>query len=159
MKVQSRLAAEPFAPDRELADFVAGLASEGAVVSFVGLVRPHSKDGTPLTSLFLDHHPRLTERSLGEIGATAGAKFDVGALRIVHRCGALRPGEPIVFAAAAAAHRRAAFEAADYLMDRLKTDALFWKREEDAAGSRWIEPTGEDHADRARWETRETCPE
>ncbi|WP_129791664.1 molybdenum cofactor biosynthesis protein MoaE [Sphingosinicella sp. CPCC 101087] len=159
MKVQVRLAAEPFAPDLELADFVGCLATEGAVVSFVGLVRPHSKDGTPLTSLFLDHHPRLTERSLGEIGAAAATEFDVSAIRIVHRCGKMQPGDPIVFAAAAATHRRPAFEAADYLMDRLKTDALFWKREEDDTGSRWIEPTGADHADRARWERASTCPE
>ena len=64
------------------------------------------------------------------------------------------PGEPIVFAAAASVHRRAAFEAADYLMDRLKTDAMFWKREDGAGGSRWIEPRPEDHDDRARWSER-----
>ena len=69
----------------------------------------------------------------------------------------MAPGEPIVFAAAASPHRRAAFEAADYLMDRLKTDALFWKREETGAGARWVEPTEADHEDRARWESK--CPE
>jgi molybdopterin synthase catalytic subunit len=157
LRVQARLETAAFSPERELADFVASLDAEGAVVSFVGLVRPSSAAGEPLTRLFLDHHPRLTERSLAEIGAAAAKGFAVGAVRIVHRCGAVLPGEPIVFAAAAARHRRAAFEAADYLMDRLKTDALFWKREEGAGGSRWIEPTEADQSDRARWET--TCPE
>ncbi|HET9429388.1 MAG TPA: molybdenum cofactor biosynthesis protein MoaE, partial [Allosphingosinicella sp.] len=78
-------------------------------------------------------------------------------LRIVHRFGTLLPGEPIVFVAAASAHRRAAFEAADYVMDRLKTDALFWKREDTASGNRWIEPRDDDHVARQRWS--EMCPE
>ena len=76
----------------------------------------------------------------------------MAAVRVVHRCGAIAPGEAIVFVAAAAVHRRAAFEAVDYLMDRLKTDALFWKREDGVDGPRWIEPTGGDRADRARWD-------
>ena len=154
MQVQARLAEHAFAPERELADFVDGLDSEGAVVSFVGLVRPRGADGEMLDRLFLDHHPRLTERSLEAIGQAAMERFEVGAVRIVHRCGDMAPGEPIVFAAAASAHRRAAFEAADYLMDRLKTDALFWKREEAGGGTRWIEPTETDHEDRARWESK-----
>ena len=154
MRVQTRLAPSAFAPERELAEFLADLDEEGAVVSFVGLVRPSAVDGAPLDRLFLDHHPRLTERSLAEIGEAAAARFDVGAVRVVHRCGDLQPGEPIVFAAAASRHRRAAFEAADYLMDRLKTDAMFWKREDGPEGSRWIEPTGADRDDRARWETK-----
>jgi molybdopterin synthase catalytic subunit len=154
VRVQTRLAEAAFAPDRELADFVAGLDAEGAVVSFVGLVRPGSAGGAPLDRLFLDHHPRLTERSLVEIGAAAVERFEVGAVRIVHRCGEMLPGEPIVFAAAAARHRRAAFEAADYLMDRLKTDALFWKREDCGGASAWIEPTAADQEDRERWEAR-----
>jgi molybdopterin synthase catalytic subunit len=70
---------------------------------------------------------------------------------VVHRAGHIAPGEAIVFVATASAHRRAAFEAADYLMDRLKTEAVFWKREETALGSRWIEPVEADHADAARW--------
>ena len=154
MRVRARLAEAAFAPERELADFVAGLDAEGAVVSFVGLVRPRTAGGAPLDRLFLDHHPRLTERSLAEIGDAAVERFEVGAVRIVHRCGEVLPGEPIVFAAAAADHRRAAFEAADYLMDRLKTDALFWKREDGGGGSAWIEPTDADHEDRERWEAR-----
>jgi len=149
VQIETRLAHEPFAPAQDLADFTAGGA--GAIASFTGLARPTTKDGAPVHRLFLDHHSRLTRRSLDEIAASA-ERFGVSAVRIVHRCGEIAPGEAIVFVAAAAPHRRAAFDAVDYLMDRLKTDALFWKREDGVDGSRWIEPTEADRADRARWE-------
>ncbi len=148
MRIDTRLAHESFAPEQELAGFSADGA--GAIVSFTGLARPTTKEGAAIERLFLDHHSRLTRQSLDEIAASAG-RFDVTAVRIVHRCGEIAPGEAIVFVAAASAHRRAAFEAADYLMDRLKTDALFWKREDGVDGARWIEPTEADRADRARW--------
>jgi molybdopterin synthase catalytic subunit len=148
MRIETRLAHEAFAPAQELAGFSADGA--GAIVSFTGLARPTTKDGAPIDRLFLDHHSRLTQQSLDDIAASAG-RFDVIAVRIVHRCGEIAPGEAIVFVAAASAHRRAAFEAADFLMDRLKTDALFWKREDGLDGARWIEPTEKDRADRARW--------
>jgi molybdopterin synthase catalytic subunit len=150
MRIDARLVHKPFRPEEELADFDAGGA--GAVASFTGLCRPASKTGSAIESLFLDHHPRLTEQSLHDIAASAG-RFGVEAVRLVHRCGAIAPGEAIVFVAAAAPHRRAAFEAVDYLMDRLKTDALFWKREDGVDGSHWIEPTEADRADRARWKS------
>ena len=129
-----RLADEPFAAERELAEFTAGLAGEGAVVSFLGIARARAADGEKVERLVLDHHPRLTLGSLDEIAAAARERFGLSSLRIVHRCGAVAPGETIVFVAAAAAHRRAAFEAADYMMDRLKTDAVFWKREDGPGG-------------------------
>jgi molybdopterin synthase catalytic subunit len=150
MRIDARLADAPFQPEAELAAFASEDA--GAIVSFTGLCRPASKAGAPIQCLFLDHHPRLTEQSLHAIAASA-ERFGVDAVRVVHRCGEIAPGEAIVFVAAAAAHRRAAFEAIDYLMDRLKTDALFWKREDGVDGSRWIEPTEADRADRARWES------
>jgi molybdopterin synthase catalytic subunit len=84
--------------------------------------------------------------------ADAAERFPVHHIRVVHRCGIVPAGEPIVFAAAAAAHRRPAFEAADFLMDRLKTEAVFWKREDGPSGSTWIEPREADYADRGRWE-------
>jgi molybdopterin synthase catalytic subunit len=118
---------------------------------FVGLARPRTRDGAAVHGLLLDHHPRLTQRSLDEIAAGAVGRFGITAVRIVHRIGAVVPGDTIVFVAAASAHRRAAFDAADYMMDRLKTDAFFWKREDALNGSRWIEPTDDDRADRARW--------
>jgi molybdopterin synthase catalytic subunit len=152
-----RLADSAFAAEAELAAFTLGLDGEGAVVSFVGIARSHASDGEPLERLVLEHHPRLTLRSIEEIAESARARFAISALRIVHRHGAIAPGEAIVFVAVAAAHRRPAFEAADYLMDRLKTDALFWKREETKGGSRWIEPRDEDYAAREKWSG--ACPE
>ncbi|MGZ8284886.1 MAG: molybdenum cofactor biosynthesis protein MoaE [Allosphingosinicella sp.] len=152
-----RLADEPFAADCELAEFTSRLTGEGAVVSFVGIARARSSSGEDVTRLVLDHHPRLTMRSLKEIAEAARERFDISSLRIVHRFGIVAAGEAIVFVAAASAHRRAAFEAADYMMDRLKTEAVFWKREETATGSCWIEPRDDDYAARERWS--ESCPE
>ncbi|MGZ9060542.1 MAG: molybdenum cofactor biosynthesis protein MoaE [Allosphingosinicella sp.] len=152
-----RLADEPFAADCELAEFTSRLTGEGAVVSFVGIARARSSSGEDVTRLVLDHHPRLTMRSLKEIAEAARERFDISSLRIVHRFGIVAAGEAIVLVAAASAHRRAAFEAADYMMDRLKTEAVFWKREETATGSHWIEPRDDDYAARERWS--ESCPE
>ena len=150
MRVDARLVHDAFRPEDELAGFAAEGA--GAIASFTGLARPATKEGATIERLFLDHHPRLTEQSLRDIADSAD-RFGVDAVRVVHRYGAILPGEAIVFVAAAAAHRRAAFEAIDYLMDRLKTDALFWKREDGVDVSAWIEPTEADRADRARWES------
>ena len=146
-----RLESGELHPAEELARFIATLAGDGAVVSFVGLARPADATGAPVAGLFLDAYPGMTEKSLDAIAADAIGRFAVSAVDIVHRCGAIAPGAAIVFAAAAAPHRRAAFEAADYLMDRLKTDAAFWKREQRVDGPVWIEPTEADRADRARW--------
>lgn len=151
MRHSTRLASDRFDPALELSTFLGQLSDEGGIVSFVGVARPTTRGGSPVERLFLDHHPRLTGRSLDEIAGAAGDRFDVSALRVVHRFGEVAPGEAIVFVAAASAHRRAAFEAADYIMDRLKTDAVFWKREDAVDGSRWIEPTDSDRAERARW--------
>jgi molybdopterin synthase catalytic subunit len=149
-----RLADSPFAADRELAELIAGLTGEGAVVSFLGIARARASDGEAVERLVLDHHPGLTLASLNEIADAARARFRLSSLRIVHRFGAVAPGETIVFVAAAAAHRRAAFEGADYMMDRLKTDAVFWKREDTLQGRRWIEPSEEDYEARERWDQR-----
>lgn len=151
MTIYARLEEHRLDPAAELQELTRVAAGDGAVVSFVGLARD-SNGGRQVERLVLDHHPRLTAASLEEIASEVPSRFNVSHVRVVHRCGDIRPGEPIVFAAAAAVHRRAAFEAADYLMDRLKTDAVFWKREESPDGSRWIEPTEADYADRGRWE-------
>lgn len=148
---EARLALAPIDPDRLHAEFLQSLQDEGAVVTFSGMARPFSKSGVAIHSLFLDHHPRFTQRSLDDIAGAATERFAGIRLLVVHRCGKILPGEAIVFVAAAARHRRAAFECADYLMDRLKTDAFFWKREDRVDGSQWIEPTEADRADRARW--------
>lgn len=152
MSVVARLLEAPFAADDELRALISAAEGNGAVVSFVGLARAASATGSAVERLVLEPHPRLTLSSLEEIAEAARRCFDVDHVRVAHRCGEIAPGEPIVFAGAAAAHRRPAFAAADYLMDRLKTEAVFWKREDGAEGSRWIEPTEADHAGRRRWE-------
>jgi molybdopterin synthase catalytic subunit len=143
--------AEPFDPAALLSDFTAGAGGAGAIVSFTGLVRG-ANDGAPVSGLDLDHHPRLTERALAGIGADAAGRFALSGVCIVHRHGALAPGEAIVFVAAAAPHRRAAFDGVDYMMDRLKTEAPFWKRELRPDGAQWLEARASDHEDRRRWE-------
>ena len=149
--VHAELAPAPFEPAAWQARLAGACPGAGALLAFVGTVRPHGTDGTPLGRLFLDHHPRLTLPSLQTIAGEAQARFDLLGIVVVHRCGAVAPGEPIVLVAAAAPHRRAAFEAVDQTVDRLKCEAVFWKREDTAAGSRWVEPTSADHADLARW--------
>lgn len=151
MIVHARLEEQCLDAAAELEELTRVAAGDGALVSFVGLARDVTS-GQDVSRLILEHHPRLTVASLENIASEAAARFKVSHVRVVHRCGDIHPGEPIVFAAAAAVHRRAAFEAADYLMDRLKTEAVFWKREEGPSGSRWIEPTEADYADRDRWE-------
>jgi len=151
MRCTARLAPTRLEANEEYAAFLRNVETEGAVVTFAGIARPSSRIGSEVTGLFLDHHPRLTQASLQEIAEDAGRRFDVTALHVVHRCGTIEPGETIVFVAASALHRRGAFEAAEYAMDRLKTEAVFWKREDAIDGSRWIEPTVIDRVDRARW--------
>ena len=151
MSVVARLEEHAFRPDHELAALSERAGGDGAIVSFTGVARPGSKGGQAVYRLALEHHPALTLQSLEEIAAEAAARFDVSHVRVVHRCGDIAAGEAIVFAGAASLHRRPAFEAADYLMDRLKTEAVFWKREVGEAGSEWIEPTEADYAERERW--------
>jgi molybdopterin synthase catalytic subunit len=142
-----RLQAAPFDAGAELASFSASVAGAGAIASFLGIVRADNG----LTCLELQHYPGLTEATLAAIGEDARTRFDLAAFDIVHRHGSLAPGEPVVFVAAAAAHRRPAFDAVDYMMDRLKTEAAFWKREHRPEGARWIEARAVDREDRARW--------
>lgn len=151
MSVVARLEEHELDPQRELGLLLAEADGDGAVVSFVGIARPGGNDGAPVDSLVLEHHPTLTERSLEEIATTAAQRFAVAHVRVVHRCGTVRAGAPIVFAAASSRHRRAAFECADFLMDKLKTEAVLWKREDGPDGSAWIEPTKSDYADVERW--------
>ena len=151
MSVVAHLEADALDPQLELAELTEQARGDGAIVSFVGLARPESGEGNAVEALVLDHHPTLTRQSLEEIAVACAQKFDVSHVRVVHRFGTIPAGEPIVFAGASSLHRRAAFDAADYLMDRLKTEAVFWKREVGDAGSKWIEATDADFADRDRW--------
>ncbi|TPG12077.1 molybdenum cofactor biosynthesis protein MoaE [Sphingomonas oligophenolica] len=119
----------------------------GAVATFTGLVR--SDDG--VSTLELEHYPGATEAALAEVAAAATERWSLAAATIVHRVGPMRPGERIVFVATAAAHRGAALDACAYLIDRLKTDAPFWKRETRGAEPRWVEARAADDQAAARW--------
>lgn len=151
MSVVALLEAQALDPQLELAELTEQARGDGAIVTFVGLARPESKEGYAVDAVVLDHHPTLTRQSLEDIAVACAQRFDVSHVRVVHRCGTVTAGEPIVFAGAASIHRRAAFDAADYLMDRLKTEAVFWKREVGDGACKWIEPTEADLADRDRW--------
>ena len=147
-----RLQTDPIDPSALLAGFCQDRTEVGAVVSFTGLCRA-ATDGRAVETLALDAWPGFTERVMAELEAETRARFDLIDLIAVHRWGEVAVGEAIVFVAAAAVHRRDAFQAADFLMDQLKTRAPLWKREEGPDGRRWIEPRATDHADAARWET------
>ena len=151
MSIVACLQGRSLDPGAELGALLEQAAGDGAVVSFVGIARPVNEDGDQIERLVLEHHPTLTKRSLEEIANAAAQRFGISHVRVVHRCGEIPAGDPIVFAGAASSHRRAAFEAADYLMDRLKTEAILWKREEGPAGSMWIEPADADYRERDRW--------
>lgn len=143
-----------FDPGEELAALGGVSPDVGAVVSFTGLVRADpGADGAPLAALTLEHYPGMTERELSRIAQEAGRRFTLKGALIVHRVGRLPVGARIVFVAASAGHRQAAFEGADFMMDFLKTDAPFWKREETAAGpGDWIDARTSDTRRRARWQ-------
>jgi len=144
-----RIQTEPLSPGEWLDAFSHGRQATGAVVSFTGLTR----GGDGIAQLVLDAYPGFTETVMEGIEAEARARFEAHDILAVHRWGPIAVGEPIVFVAVAAAHRRAAFEACDFLMDQFKTRAPFWKKEEGPGGSRWVEPRDQDRADLARWET------
>lgn len=122
----------------------------GAVATFTGLVRSDDGVGT----LELEHYPGATEAALTRLAEEATARWALGAATIVHRVGPMAPGERIVFVAAASAHRGAALEACAYLIDRLKTDAPFWKRETRGGEARWVEARESDADAAARWSER-----
>lgn len=137
-----------FDPEARLAEFRDGLDDCGALVSFMGLVR--ADEG--VDALELSHFEGFTQARITEIAERAQTGRALDGILIVHRVGMMRPAEPIVLVAAASKHRREAFEAADFIMDYLKSEAPFWKREHSAGVSRWIEPRDRDKIDLKRWE-------
>lgn len=148
------LSPDPIDAAAEYQRFLSSAEGSGAVASFTGLARSTGASQSVVQSLFLDHHPRLTQASMEAIADAARQRFAITRLRIIHRCGEVFPPDAIVFVAAAALHRRAALEAVDYMMDCLKTDAVFWKREDRSNGTEWIEPTDHDRQARNRWEDK-----
>lgn len=146
-----RIASEPFDPEAEISAFRHAACNSGAIVTFTGQVRP-SGDGGGVSTLSLQHYPGMTENGIEAMLDEADRRWPLEAVLVIHRVGDMQPHEPIVLVATASAHRRAAFEAADYLMDYLKSRALFWKSETSACGKLWIEPRDQDYADAARWD-------
>lgn len=130
-------------------------AELGAVACFVGLVRDRNKkagSGEEVSALTLEHYPGMTEKSMRRIAERVADRWPVQDLVVVHRVGTLQPADQIVTVLCGSAHRDAAFAAAESLMDYLKTDAVFWKREQSEQGSKWIESTADDRQRARRWE-------
>jgi len=144
-----RLTFDPFDPGALLSEFTRGRTETGAVATFTGIARA---EAGATVALELEAYPGFTEAEIRKIADGARARFGLDEFEIVHRVGKIAPGEPVVFVATAARHRRAAFEACDFLMDCLKSRAPFWKKEHGPDGARWVEPRDQDHADIARWE-------
>ena len=143
------LSDQPFDPGVLLSDFSRDRSETGAIATFTGLARAEAGRTHVLE---LEAYPGFTETEIGRIAEIARARFGLDDYAIRHRVGRIEPGEAIVFVAAAASHRRAAFEACDFLMDYLKSRAPFWKKQHGPDGAQWIEPRPEDFADAARWD-------
>ena len=135
---------------QEIAALTRGRTGIGAVVSFSGICRG-SENGEPIAALTLEHYPGMAEEEIKRHADEAMSRWPLTGLTVIHRVGRIAPGENIVLVLAASQHRQAAFHAAEFLMDYLKTNAPFWKREESARGSSWIEACDHDDAATARW--------
>lgn len=131
------------------ASFAQGQKDMGAIVTFTGIVRDLPED--PLQAMEIEHYPGMTEAALTTMAETAMARFKLGDALVIHRYGRLLPGEMIMMVATAARHRKDAFDAAEFLMDYLKSRAPFWKREITQAGANWVASKDEDEAALARW--------
>ena len=151
-----RVQQEDFDIGAEIAALKDGRTDIGAIVSFIGTVR--DADGT-VTEMTLEHYPGMTETELERIESEAHTRWPLQASLIVHRTGTLKPGDNIVLVITASEHRDAAFDAAKFLMDYLKTSAPFWKRETGPAGSKWVEAKAGDDAAAAKWSPRKDAAE
>jgi len=145
-----RVQAEDFDVGQELAALTRGNHAIGGLAVFVGLVRDLA-GGSEISAMTLEHYPAMTEKMLAEIEAEAQARWPLEASLVIHRYGRLEPGDQIVMVAAASAHRQAAFEACEFLMDWLKTKAPFWKLEETEEGAQWVDARDSDDTAAARW--------
>ena len=143
-----RVQQEDFDVGTEIATLKAGRSDIGAIVAFIGTVRDQSG---AVEEMMIEHYPGMTEAELERIEKEACARWPLQASLIVHRYGTLHPSDNIVLVLTASEHREAAFRAAEFLMDYLKTRAPFWKRESGPQGSRWVEADSRDQAARDRW--------
>lgn len=132
-------------------ELVAGRSDIGAVASFIGLVR--DLEGEPLRRMTLEHYPGMTEKALADIARRATERWQVVDLAVVHRIGALKPTDQIVLVMVASAHRGDAFAACEFIMDYLKTEAPFWKKEASEQGEKWVEARKSDIFAQKKWDT------
>ena len=151
-----RVQQEDFDIGAEIAALKAGRSDIGAIVTFIGTAR--DQHGT-VTEMTLENYPGMTEAELARIEAEAHARWQLQASLIVHRTGTLKPGDNIVLVATASEHRDAAFDAAKFLMDYLKTAAPFWKREAGPGGTRWVEADVKDDSALGRWKKTKPAAE
>lgn len=141
---------EDFDVSHELAALRQGDARVGAVCSFVGTVRERNEDSS-VASMELEHYPGMTEKAISAMLTEAQKRFDIHAARVIHRVGLLQPLDQIVFVAVTSAHRGESFQACEFLMDYLKTQAPFWKKEVTPKGARWVDARVSDDQALARW--------
>lgn len=147
--IRTEITTESFQPEVELNAFMESRGDDvGAIASFIGYCRASSAQGT-VKHLELDHYPGFTEREVARLANEIAERHSLDALLVIHRVGLIPAGDPIVLVAVQSQHRAAAFAAVAEMMDYLKTDAPFWKREAGPEGARWIEPTAADYARRA----------
>jgi molybdopterin synthase catalytic subunit len=139
----------PFDLGEEARNFAAGHSDMGAVVTFTGVVR--DTEEAPLTAMEIEHYPGMTEKALSKIASEAASRWNLGDVLVIHRFGRLVPGEMIMMVATAARHRKDAFEAAEFLMDYLKSRAPFWKRELSGESATWVAARDEDENALQRW--------
>jgi molybdopterin synthase catalytic subunit len=141
----------PFDPAAEQQALRAGNPRIGALVTFLGLMRDIN-EGDAVSGMTLEHYPGMTEKALAAIVAEAEQRWDLQAVRVIHRVGDLAPEEPIVLVAVASPHRGEAFRACEFIIDYLKTRAPFWKKEKTAAGERWVDARHGDAEAEERWD-------
>ena len=145
-----RLQREPFDASVEAAKLARGRDDIGALITFTGICRG-TENGEPIAALTLEHYPDMAEAEIARHAAEAATRWPLLGVTVIHRYGRIKPGEDIVLVVTASSHREAAFAAAEFLMDYLKTSAPFWKKEESATGTGWVEAHARDDEAAARW--------
>jgi molybdopterin synthase catalytic subunit len=150
MRLSVVIQPEDFDVSHELAQLRQGAARVGAVCCFVGTVRERN-EGSDVASMALEHYPGMTEKSIQTMLEQAQQRFDIYAARVIHRVGLLQPQDQIVLVAVTSAHRGMSFQACEFLMDYLKTQAPFWKKEVTPQGERWVDARVSDDQALARW--------
>ena len=153
-QITVRLQREPFDAAAESDKLARGRTDIGAVVSFTGICRG-SEEGEPIAALTLEHYPGMAEAEIERHASEACARWPLMGLTVIHRHGRISPGEPIVLVITTASHRLAAFAAAEFLMDFLKTRAPFWKQVETAGAKNWVDAKATDEAAAERWRERD----